>query len=73
MNITNTRELRAFLVERMKDAASDKLDMAKARGISNLAQQVYNTFNIELKAALVISKVGSEAVKPLEFNADGKL
>jgi hypothetical protein len=42
----NTGELRAFLVEQMNGVASGDVDMNKAKAVSNLSQQIYNTLNI---------------------------
>ena len=50
--MNNTRELRAFLVEQMQGVASGKVNSEKAKSISNLSQQIYNTINIEVKMAL---------------------
>lgn len=63
----DTKDLRAFLVEQMEAVAAGKLDDVKARGISNLAQQIYNTLNVEIRMAGVKRKVGDQSVKPVAF------
>ena len=57
-NINDTKELRRFLVEQMEGIAEGTVDLDAAKGITNLAQQIYNTLNIELKFALAEDKVG---------------
>lgn len=67
--INNTKDLRSFLIEQMKAVAKGEIDTQATKGICNLAQQVYNTLNIELKAAAATAKLGDERpIKPVEFN-----
>lgn len=47
----STKDLRDFLVDQMHSAANGELDLARCKGVSNLAQQIYNTLNIEVKFA----------------------
>lgn len=58
----NTKELRAFLIERMQKTASGDEPVASAKAICNYAQQVYNTLNLEVKYANVRSKLGEGVV-----------
>ena len=64
----NTKELRAFLVEQMNGVAEGSVNMDSAKSISNLAQQVYNTLNIEIRMAVVKSKLGDTEVVPVDFS-----
>ena len=64
----NTRELRAFLVEQMQGVAAGKVNSEKAKAISNLSQQIYNTINIEVKIAISKSKLNGQTVDAVEFN-----
>jgi hypothetical protein len=68
MTMNNTRELRAFLVEQMQGVASGKVNSEKAKAISNLSQQIYNTINIEVKLAISKSKLNGQTVDAVEFN-----
>lgn len=64
----STKELRAFLVEQMKGVADGSIDPEKAKGVSNLAQQIYNTINIEVRMAIARMKLGEEPVRPIDFD-----
>lgn len=68
MTMTNTRELRAFLVEQMQGVAAGRVNSEKAKAISNLSQQIYNTINIEVKLAISKSKLNGQSVDAVEFN-----
>ena len=66
--IENTRQLREFLSEQMNAIVDGQLDNEKSRGIANLAQQIYNTLNIEMKHATLKVKYGDEIkLEPVEF------
>jgi hypothetical protein len=65
--IQDTRSLRKFLTGKLNDVAEGKLDPATSTGISNLAQQIYNTLNIELKTAVALSKLENKEINPVEF------
>ena len=66
--MNNTRELRAFLVEQMQGVASGKVNSEKAKSISNLSQQIYNTINIEVKMALSKAKLNGQSLDAVDFN-----
>lgn len=66
--ITNTRELRAFLVDQIQNVAEGRTNSEKAKSICNLAQQVYNTINIEVKMALSKSRLNGEKVDAVNFD-----
>lgn len=67
----DTRELRMFLVEQMTGVASGKVNIDKAKAMSNLAQQVYNTLNVEVRMATALAKAKESGadIKPVEFDA----
>lgn len=65
--LTNTRELREFLVEQMQGVANGKVNSEKAKSIANLSQQIYNTLNIEVKIALQKSKLNGQTVDAVSF------
>lgn len=64
--IRDTADLRNFLLEQMVAVATGRLDLMTARHITNFAQQIYNTLNVEVKASrlpkpiLPISLAGGE-------------
>jgi hypothetical protein len=63
----DTKELRAFLVEQMKDTAEGKVTMEKAKSICNISQQIYNTLNVEIKMAIARQKVEADVIEPVSF------
>ena len=60
--LTNTRELRSFLVEQMQGVANGRVNSEKAKSICNLAQQVYNTLNVEVKIAIARTKLKDDGL-----------
>jgi hypothetical protein len=67
--VKSTAELRSFLVEQMRGVVAGDVDPGKAKSVSNLAQQIYNTINIEVKMAAARRDVGAEAIVPVDFAA----
>ena len=66
--ITDTRELRQFLVEQMQGVATGKVNTERAKGVCNISQQIYNSLNLEVKMAVARSKLkDGEDVKPVSF------
>ena len=65
--LTNTRELRAFLVDQMQGVANGRVNSEKAKSICNLAQQVYNTLNVEVKIAIARTKLKDGEIGPVNF------
>jgi hypothetical protein len=63
---TNTKEMRDFLVAQMHGVANGLVQVDRAKATANLAQQVCNTFNIEIKMAEAKKRLG-ENIKNLEF------
>ncbi len=66
--IKDTKELRKFLLDRMEEVTEGKIDCAQARSICSLSQQVYNTLNIEVKAAQLKASVLDGTIKPVPLN-----
>ena len=65
----NTKELRAFLVSQMEGIADGSLDATRGKGVANIAQQVYNTINIEMKLATKKAKFGDDfVITPVSFD-----
>jgi hypothetical protein len=64
----NSQELRSFLVEQMQCVADGSTSGEKAKAICNIAQQIYNTLNIEVKTALAKTKMEGIDVKPVAFS-----
>lgn len=65
--LTNTRELRSFLVDQMQGVANGRVNSEKAKSICNLAQQVYNTLNVEVKMAVAKSKLNGQEIATVSF------
>ena len=65
--LTNTRELRQFLVEQMQGVADGRVNSEKAKSIANLSQQIYNTLNIEVKLAISKAKLNGQTVDAVSF------
>ena len=65
--MSNTRDLRDFLVEQMQGVASGKVNSEKAKSIANISQQIYNTLNIEVKLAIAKAKLNGQKVDAVSF------
>lgn len=63
----NTKELRAFLTEQMTGVAAGTVSTERAKSIANVAQQIYNTLNIEVKVAMARIRLGGQEIGPVEF------
>lgn len=65
----DTRELRTFLVEQLQGVASGKVNVDKAKALANIAQQVYNTLNVEVRMAMALAKAAKDGtvIKPVSF------
>jgi len=61
-SIKTTRELREFLTSSMADVRNGKLDVDKANAVNKLAGQINSSVYGELKAKVVLSKMGEEVV-----------
>lgn len=64
---TDTSELRGFLLDNMVKVARGELGAEPMRAITNGAQQVYNTLNIEAKFAIVKDKIGEGKIGSVKF------
>jgi hypothetical protein len=56
-----TADMRKFLVDQMYGVAAGTVDIGRAKATANLAQQVCNTFNVEIKMADSDRKNGKAA------------
>jgi len=63
----DTKELRHFLVEQMQGVASGKVQPDRAKGVTNIAQQIYNSLLIEVKMAKAMQDLDIEKLKPVDF------
>lgn len=61
-------ELRSFLVGQMEGVASGDIGADTAKGVTNIAQQIYNTLLIEVKMAKARADLGDEAILPVKFD-----
>lgn len=64
----NTKEFRLFLVEQMNGVVDGSVDYEKAKGIANLAQQIYNTLNLEVRMAVAKQRLGDTEIAPVSFD-----
>jgi hypothetical protein len=69
--ITNSVEMRSFLVEQMVATATGKLEVQQARAVANMAQQVYNTVKMEFQFAQMKNK-GINQTGPVSFGSQSK-
>jgi hypothetical protein len=65
--ISSTKDLRDFLVEQMTLVAKGEQEAPNAKAICNYAQQIYNTVNMELKAAKLRADMPDVIVGPVDF------
>lgn len=65
--LESTKDLRAFLLDRMQEVASGQLGNNEAKAICNLSQQIYNTINMEVKMAAVKAKTGGGKIDAVSF------
>ena len=66
--MNSTADLRKFLIDQMTGVAEGSVPPNSAKAITNIAQQIYNTINIEIKMAIAKSKLGDEEIKTVDFN-----
>jgi len=62
-SIKTTRELREFITSAMVDVRNGSLDTDKANALNKLAGQVNSSIYGEIKAKVVLSKMGEEVAK----------
>jgi hypothetical protein len=65
---SSTKDLRLFLMDQMNGVAAGTVDPAQAKGITNIAQQIYNSLLIEVKMAKARSELGDDAIKSVSFD-----
>ena len=63
----STKDMRNFLLEQMSGVACGTVEVSTAKGVCNLAQQVYNTMNIEIKHAQAQAKLGESKITQVDF------
>jgi hypothetical protein len=64
----STSELRSFLVSQMEGVANGDIGADVAKGVTNIAQQIYNTLLIEVKMAKARADLGEDAITPVRFD-----
>lgn len=64
----STRELRTFLIEQMSGVAEGKIQPDVAKGVTNIAQQIYNSLLIEIKIAKARADLDVETIAPVRFD-----
>ena len=67
MEINSTSTLRTFLVEQMTEVAEGNAELERAKGVANIAQQIYNSLLIELKIAKAKSELGDAEIESIDF------
>jgi len=65
--MNSSKDLRVFLIDKMKSAADGDLDIGRAKAVCNFSQQIYNTLNIEIKYAQAMEKMGDGKINPVGF------
>lgn len=65
--ISNTAELRSFLLSQMQAVSDGTVDGNKAKAICNLSQQIYNTLAIEVRVAATKASSGKERLDAVKF------
>ena len=63
----NTEDLRIFLLDAMKGVMDETVSPEKAKAVTSIAGQVYNTMNIELKTAKVRMELDGAEIQPVSF------
>ena len=63
----STKDMRTFLIDQMRSVADGDTDLGVAKGVCNLAQQVYNTMNIEIKHAVALDKLDGKGIVKVDF------
>ncbi|MFM0163877.1 hypothetical protein PQR39_26120 [Paraburkholderia sediminicola] len=64
--ITDTSNMRKFLLKQMVRAAKGEITTETVKSIVALSQQVYNATSLELKAAVIL-KAGDKSIRALEL------
>ena len=67
MDMRSTGGMRTFLIEQMDRVSTGDIELDRAKGVANLAQQVYNTINLEIKVAKARAELGEDAIKSVDF------
>jgi hypothetical protein len=65
----SSSDLRSFLVRQMEGVADGKVEVVQAKSVGYLAQQIYNTINLEIRIATAKAKYGdSFEIKSVDFD-----
>lgn len=65
--LESTADLRAFLVDQMQGVATGRVSAERAKGVTNVAQQIYNSLLIEVKMAKARVDLKGEDIKSVSF------
>lgn len=64
----SSADIRNFLLDQMVAVSEGKQEIPAAKAISNYAQQVYNTLNLEIRMALIKDKTSKDLeLSPVVF------
>jgi hypothetical protein len=66
--IKSTKELREFLLIQMEEVVAGNVATDVAKGVCNIAQQIYNSKLIELKMAKAQQELGDTKIEPIKFD-----
>lgn len=64
----STKELRDFLIAQMQSVAEGTQEPTEAKAICNYAQQIYNTLNMEMRAAAFRAKHPDATATPVDWS-----
>ena len=67
MKITDTADLRNFLLDQMIGVSDGSVDQDQARSICNRSQQVHHTITAEIKRHRALHDTQSESMPPVDF------
>ena len=67
MTMKSTKDMRTFLLDQMSAVAGGEVEVNTTKAVCNLAQQVYNTMNIEIKHAQAQAKLGESKIGEVKF------
>ena len=65
--MNSTADLRKFLVNQMNGVAEGTINAEKAKGVTNIAQQIYNSLLIEVKIAKARADLDGAEINPVSF------
>ena len=68
VTMKSTKDLRGFLTGQMQSVVDGDFDPSRARGVTNIAQQIYNTLLIEVKVAKARADLDGAPIDPIIFD-----